>query len=212
MNILHFATGPYATNCYIAVSDGIADVIDPGMHSASAINDYLSENNLALGNIILTHGHIDHVRDAGELAHHHGASVYIHKADAFMLNEQIGFNEQARILFDVTSMRLVHNPQWLEPGSTIAIAGQDFTVHHCPGHSPGSVILQGKKLAFSGDVLFEGSVGRTDLPFSSPEEMTKTLKDIVLSLPDDLAILPGHGAHTTMRVERKSNPFLQELS
>ncbi|MBZ8177887.1 MBL fold metallo-hydrolase [Corynebacterium poyangense] len=212
MEILTFATGPYATNCYVIINDDIktAVVIDPGIHARPKIDALLADKELTLESILLTHGHIDHTRDAEALSSSHGVPVYLHPADHIMLTDlQGGVSQQAAILFNTSAMKPVKDLRGMGDNDEINAAGLTLTVVHAPGHSPGCVMFRGEDVCFSGDVLFRGSIGRTDLPGSDHQMMLKSLKEKVLPLADKLAILPGHGPGTTMRHERKTNPYLQ---
>ncbi|MDU0477815.1 MBL fold metallo-hydrolase [Staphylococcus chromogenes] len=213
MELMGFASGPYKTNCYILANDGHCVVIDPGMHTLHPLLAMLEDKQLTLDKIVLTHGHIDHTRDAGDLAKRLGVEVYIHAADEYMLATGEGVSEQTRVLFDADAMTPIPSPQHLNHGDTISLVGVDFEVRHAPGHSPGSVLLVAESisLCIAGDVLFKGSIGRTDLADSSHADMLVSLKEQVLTLPDELAVLPGHGPDTTIRAERQQNPFLQAL-
>lgn len=188
-------------------------VIDPGMHTATPLLAMMADKGLTLDKIVLTHGHIDHTRDAGELAKRCGVDVYIHESDEFMLSAGEGVNEQTRMLFDADAMVPIPAPKYLRHGDLIDIAGIDFEIRHAPGHSPGSVLLvsTAAQLCIAGDVLFRGSIGRTDLPVSSHSDMLTSLQEQVLTLPDEMGVLPGHGPDTTIRAERVQNPFLQQL-
>lgn len=212
MQLYAFAAGPYHTNCYVLINAETkqAAVIDPGMHARSRVEKILKEENATLSMVICTHGHIDHTRDAGELANAAGVPVWLHEADRFML-EDGGVSEQATVLFDVPGMERPNELRDLNHGEPLSIVGMDFELRHAPGHSPGSVLFVGEHACFSGDVLFNNSIGRTDLPGSDPQAMMDSLKHQVMTLPDELAILPGHGPDTTMRAERRSNPFLRGL-
>ena len=213
VKISGFATGPFQANCYI-VSDGErAVVIDPGMGAAAALNKVLSEQELALEKIILTHGHIDHVRDAGELAAQMGADgesvpVYLAQGDWFMVTEPgQGVSPEAARAHDVEHMHPIENLQELVAGP-LDMCGMEFDVRPAPGHSPGCMLLVGSQFVFTGDVLFAGSIGRTDLPKSDPGAMKKSLATQVATLPPELTALPGHGPGTTIAKELASNPFL----
>ncbi|OAG69545.1 Zn-dependent hydrolase [Corynebacterium ulcerans] len=209
MEILGFATGPYQTNCYAVVHGNQASVIDPGMHAQPQIEAFLAEQKVSLVQIVLTHGHIDHVRDAAVLANKWGVPVYIHDADAAFLDKGKGMSKESLLLFAAEDMPFPNNVQSLEHGQRIELGGEKFEVRHGPGHSPGSVLLVGSEFCFSGDILFKGSIGRTDLMHSDPQAMQETLKNQVLSLDNSLQILPGHGPMTTMRAERMNNPYLR---
>lgn len=211
MEIRGFATGPYQTNCYLVYDalDNKVTVIDPGMHAAAKLVEFFDETWLEPVQIVLTHGHIDHTRDAGTLAARYQVPVYIHPDDEFMLDAGDGVSEKSKILFDAKNMTPIKDLRHLCNGEALEIAGEQFVPRHAPGHSPGSTLLVGSEICFSGDVLFRGSIGRTDLMQSSPEDMQVTLRDVVLPLDDALQVLPGHGGTTTIRAERMTNPFLQ---
>lgn len=211
MNLFGFAAGPYQTNCYLLAHAGAAVVVDPGMHSHDRVVSLLEEHELTLESIVLTHGHIDHTRDAGQLARRFNVPVFIHPEDAFMLKGGEGVSEQSQVLFDAANMTPIEDLRELVDGQTLRIAGIDTQVLHAPGHSPGSVLLVGEEFAFTGDVLFQGSIGRTDLLGSDPAAMDASLRGPVWGMADSLQLLPGHGAVTSMRAERASNPFLQGL-
>lgn len=211
MQITGFAAGPYKTNCYLLANQGKAVVIDPGMHTHDKVVEFLAQNEVTLDKIVLTHGHIDHTRDAGQLARRFNVPVYLHAEDHFMLATG-GVSEKAAVLFDVANMVPIADLRELKGGDTVELAGETFTVSHAPGHSPGSVLLQAGDVCFTGDVLFKGAIGRTDLPQSDPAAMTASLRGPVLSLTDSVRVLPGHGGLTTMRAERAENPFLQGLT
>lgn len=211
MELLGFAAGPYQTNCYVLIDGHHATVIDPGMHAQTAIEQYLSQHHLKLEQVVLTHGHIDHTRDAASLANAWDVPVRIHQADAFMLKAGEGVSAESQVLFQAASMPQAHHLEFVHHGDTLTLAGEEFEVRHAPGHSPGSVLYVGTTVCFSGDVLFRGSIGRTDLPQSDPNAMTTSLREQVVNLPATLQVLPGHGPGTTMRAELASNPFLQAL-
>jgi len=212
MEILGFATGPYKTNCYVLVDGEHATIIDPGMHAATHLIDYFTEHHIEPERILLTHGHIDHTRDAGILAARYRIPVYIHEADAFMLTDGSGVSPESLILFDTKNMTPIADLRFYQHEDTLDIGEMRLVIKHAPGHSPGSVMLVGDVVAFTGDVLFKGSIGRTDLADSSPADMDNTLSKQVMGLSDDLQVLPGHGATTTVRAEKRSNPFLADYA
>ena len=210
MQLHGFAAGPYQTNTFVVVNDGKAGVVDPGMHAARHVIALLEETGAELSEIVCTHGHIDHVREAGDLAKRFGVPVYLHPADHFMLQED-GILPQSRVLFDVKKMVPIGDLRPLADAGTVTLAGIGFRTVHAPGHSPGSTLLVHEDLCFTGDVLFKGSIGRTDFDSSSPTDMDATLRGPVWDLADTLQLFPGHGDATTMRAERQTNPFLRML-
>lgn len=211
MQLMGFAAGPYKTNCYLLANEGRAVVVDPGMHAHDRVVETLNEQDLTLEAVVLTHGHIDHTRDAGQLALRYAVPVYIHADDAFMLEAGEGVSRESQVLFDAVNMTPVSDRRDLVDGETLTLAGVEFRLLHAPGHSPGCVILAADGFAFTGDVLFKGAIGRTDLAHSDPAAMEESLRGPVWGLDDSLQILPGHGPATTMRAERTTNPFLLRL-
>ncbi|MDO5031760.1 MBL fold metallo-hydrolase [Corynebacterium sp.] len=211
VEILGFAAGPYKTNTYIVANEKRAIIVDPGMHAAARVLELGKEHGLTFEAIVLTHGHLDHTREAGDLARQLSLPVYIHPADAFMLVDGAGVSPQSQVLFDAEHMLPIADLRELADGETLDVAGLSLALHHAPGHSPGSTILVGEGFALTGDVLFQGSIGRTDLEHSDNQAMQRSLRGPVWDLDDSLAILPGHGPTSTMRRERATNPFLAML-
>ena len=208
MRIAGFAAGPFQTNCYVVSNGDRAFVIDPGLGAHEAVSQLVQEQGLTVEAVVLTHGHIDHIRDAAAF----GLETFIHPADAFMLLRGEGVSEQARQLYDASAMPPIDNPTHIEDGQTLTVAGVELRVVHAPGHSPGCVMLVADDVVFSGDVLFRGSIGRTDLPDSDPAQMQESLRGPVWDLDDELQVLPGHGPATTVAQERATNPYLRQAN
>lgn len=218
--IASFPAGPFQANCYlVAPGEGArCVVIDPGMEAAPGVRQALAQYRLDVAGVIATHGHVDHVHSAASIADEHDVPVWIHPADREMLrNPLVGVSAQmGQMLVDrygTTDLVPPRHVRDLVDGQAVELAGMSFGVSHAPGHTPGCALLgldaeQGP-LTFSGDVLFAGSIGRTDLPGGSMASMVRTLRDVVLGLEDDRTILPGHGPTTTMARERATNPYLQ---
>lgn len=208
MRIAGFAAGPFQTNCYVVSNGDRAFVIDPGLGAHEAVSQMAQEQGLNVEAVVLTHGHIDHIRDAAAF----GVETFVHPADAFMLLRGEGVSEQARQLYDASAMPPIDNPTPLEDGQTLTVAGVDLRIVHAPGHSPGCVMLVADDVVFSGDVLFRGLIGRTDLPDSDPAQMQDSLRGPVWDLDDELQVLPGHGPATTVAQERATNPYLRQAN
>ena len=199
---------PFQQNCSIAWSAATkrGAVIDPG-GDLPAIREALKELGVTADKIVLTHGHIDHAGGAAELAEELRVEIVgPHAADKPLLDRLEAQGRQ----YGLDGVRNVTPTRFLEEGESVEIGGVAFDVPHCPGHSPGSVVLVAPSLKFAlmGDVLFQGSVGRTDLPGGSHERLIASIKTKVLPLGDDVSFLPGHGPGSTIGHERISNPFL----
>jgi glyoxylase-like metal-dependent hydrolase (beta-lactamase superfamily II) len=200
-----FKTGPIDNNVYVIVDEttGRCAVVDPGPDSAHIL-DTLNERGLTITAIVNTHGHWDHVVGNALFVRASGAPIYRHPLDEEMaqLADQIaglwGFSGEASPPAD-------HR---LEEGDTFAFGPHRFAVVHVPGHSPGSVCLIEDGIVIGGDVLFRGSVGRTDVPGGSLPQLLGGIRAKLLPLPDATRVLPGHGPETTIGRERDSNPFL----
>lgn len=206
MIINRLLVGDIGTNCYI-VSDETksAALIDPG-GDAPLILRTLKKSGLEVKAIILTHGHYDHIGAAGALAEATGAKICLHGQDEILLvNPSVNLSGlfSREISFDFKIERQ-------NDGDIISAGDLDFTVIHTPGHTPGSISLKIEDLLFSGDLLFAGSIGRTDFPYGSLKVLSQSLKK-VMSLPDETRILPGHGDPSTIGQERLTNPFITHL-
>ena len=217
MQIAGFTAGPFGTNTYVVINAGggadteggtkpEAFVVDPGKDSAAHVRKTVEDAGAELVAVVLTHGHIDHTRDCAEF----GLPVYIHPEDEVMLDPKWGAPGDFGRIFEVDSMKQPGDLRHLEAGETMTFAGMDFRIVHAPGHSPGSSLLIAQKedVVFAGDVLFAGSIGRTDLPLGDPAAMDRTLAGSVWDLDDALTVLPGHGPATTVAQERATNPYL----
>jgi hydroxyacylglutathione hydrolase len=210
MKIDRLVLGVYETNCYVLRSNELTEdclIIDPGM-DADELIDYLYEHGLNPPAVILTHGHIDHIAGLAQLRERFpDIKVYIHKLDDQMLSDA-GSN-----LSGISGMSFRTEPAdfFLEDNSRIEPAGIKLQVLHTPGHTPGGICLYSADdgLAFVGDTLFAGSVGRTDFPGGSMTQLVDGIKKKLFTLPDRTKIYPGHGPATSIANEKAHNPFLQ---
>ena len=201
-----------ATNAYVVATEpgGLAVVVD-APPEPEPIGAVLARHDLAAVGLVLTHGHVDHTGGSGALAGTTGAAVYVHPKDDFLtLHPQ----RQLEALFGIAppgSYELPKQFESLSDGQRLDLAGLELEVRHTPGHTPGHCCfyLEEQETLFSGDQLFAGSIGRTDLPGGDMAELLKSMKEKVLVLSDDTRVLPGHGPETTIGIERQTNPFLQ---
>lgn len=214
----------FGTNCYVLASGPGEQclVVDPGIGVLAALDEVLDRHRLRPAAVLLTHGHLDHVFSVAPVCGARGITAYIHPDDTDLLADPAkGLSIDLAMLFggrlpytapeDVTE---------LPDGGTITVAGITIMVDHAPGHTPGSVLFRlpgtgspfdAEELCLSGDVLFAGSIGRTDLPGGSMRTMLVSLRDKILPLDDATVVLPGHGPATTIGRERATNPYLHEV-
>ena len=198
----------FEQNCTIIWCEATkkAVVIDPG-GDVPLIQEAIKKTGVTVDRIWLTHGHIDHVGGAAELRD--ALKVPIegpHLSDKFLLDNVV--NSGAR--FGMTGVRDFAPDRWLDEGEKVSIGELSFDILHCPGHSPGSVVYFNAELRFAdvGDVLFNGSVGRTDLPGGDHATLLRSINEKLLPLGDDVGFICGHGAGSTIGQERMTNPFL----
>ena len=224
-----FPAGPLQANCYF-VSRGPGTgcaIVDPGMDAMEGVHAVVAEHNLRPAAVLITHGHFDHMWCAQDVASEYGCPVWIHPADRHLLGDPMAAisNESSAMLRSQLGMTDI--PEFAEPadvrdavdGARIEVDGLTFLVDHVPGHTPGTVFYRVdydgpedvSQVMFSGDFLFAGSIGRTDLNGGSHPQMQDSLRDRVLPLDDDIVVLPGHGGQTSIGRERAANPFLAEL-
>jgi len=184
------AVGLYQANCYILGCKETKEgaVIDPGDEVARIVNE-ITRSALAIKYILLTHGHVDHVGGAADLKRATKAPVLIHKQDSFGL----GFKPDG----------------YLSDGQKLQVGNYMMTIIHTPGHSPGGVCIHAPGVIFTGDTLFAGSIGRSDLPGASHDQLIKGVVKKVFTLGDELRVYPGHGPHTTIGRERRTNPWFR---
>ncbi len=237
MFVAGFPTGVFAANCYVVAATHGAEcvVVDPGQDAALAVAEVVREHRLKPVAVLLTHGHLDHMWSVLPVCGTYDATCWVHRDDRAMLADPL-----AGIPAEWAGALLGNGETFAEPdevrelsdGASVDVAGLTFSVDHTPGHTPGSVTFripyapagpahmaglpsdvgdEATELMFAGDLLFAGSIGRTDLPGGDHPAMLRSLADKVLPLDDQTVVLPGHGDQTTIGQERKTNPYLQGL-
>jgi hydroxyacylglutathione hydrolase len=209
LDIVSFTDYGFGSNTYLAVNEETREavLIDAGA-SASKVLEYLEDNDIKLVAILLTHGHPDHLLSLHEVAEATGAPSYMHPEDAQLLEyiPPMFLNMMGLDKLDIPEELLP-----LEDGQELELAGMTFKVFHTPGHSGGSVCFLSDGVLFAGDLVFRGSIGRTDFPGGSMDTLLKSVKEKVFTLPTDTRILPGHMDATVVGWEKRTNPFLAGL-
>ena len=226
-----FPAGPLQANCYLVARGRGAGcaVVDPGMDAIEGVRSVAAEHDLTPQAVLVTHGHFDHLWNAQDVAAEWGCPVWIHPADRHLLSDPMAAisNESAAMLRGQLGLD-GELPEFVEPadvrdavdGATFDVDGVTFTVAHVPGHTPGTLYYlidypdndEVSQVMFSGDFLFAGSIGRTDLVGGSHPQMIDSLRDRVLPLRDDVVVLPGHGPQTSVGRERTTNPYLVQIA
>lgn len=213
-----FEAGPWRTNCWIlSQGDGTECVIvDPGMDAVPRIADVIAERRLKPVAVLLTHGHIDHMFSVLPVASGYDIPAFVHPSDRDRIADPY-----SKMTADTRGMLKQLGVEFAEPSDVrevvdaerVALAGFDFVVRHAPGHTQGSVVFEfmhdTAPSLFSGDVLFAGSIGRTDLEGGSSDDMDRTLANVILPMADETVVHCGHGPSTTIGRERRSNPYLR---
>jgi glyoxylase-like metal-dependent hydrolase (beta-lactamase superfamily II) len=201
------AVGPIETNCYLfgCSETRQAVIIDPG-DEPERICALVHLHQAEISALVLTHGHYDHLGGVGDLRRKFSCPVMIHKAEAETLTDpraNMSFLLGAGVALDPAE-------RLLEDGDTVAVGNLTLSVIHTPGHSPGGICLHWEKILFGGDLLFMMSIGRTDLPGGSFQQLENSIRTKVYTLPDDTLVYPGHGEKTTVGFEKKNNQFVPE--
>ena len=207
MKIIQIPNGAFVENCYLVVDESAGEcaIVDPG-EEAGLILHKVGETGARPVGIWITHAHIDHVQGVPRIHAETGAPIFLHPADRPLYDH---VPEQAAAFGLAPVSRLPPPDRSWVPGESVRVGGLTFDVRHTPGHSPGSVSLAGEGVVFSGDALFQGSIGRTDLPGGHLETLLGSIERELLVLPDSTIVYSGHGPRTTIGVERGANPFLR---
>ena len=201
---------PFQQNCSLVydAESKIGAVVDPG-GDVDMILDAITQSGVKVEKILLTHGHIDHAGGAAELKEKLNVPIEgPHPEDGFLLETL----DQTGAQYGMTDARPVTPDRWLKEGDTVTVGGLSFAVYEAPGHTPGSVVFfnDANRFALVGDVLFQGSIGRTDFPRGDHATLIRSIKEKLYPLGDDVVCLPGHGQPCQIGVERQTNPFLNE--
>ena|SRR6218665_3894070 len=205
-----FTFNPFQENTYLLYDDqGTAFIIDPGNSTASEdleLKQFIEEKKLKLSRLLLTHGHIDHILGNKFIFDTFGLVPEMHKDDLFFIDRMM----QSAAMYGLSVEQSPSPHKFLEEGDSIQLGAYVLECIHTPGHSPGSVSFYNRenKLLIGGDVLFRGSIGRSDLPMGDHETLIRSIHEKVLALGDDIKVYSGHGPATTTGLERQSNPFL----
>lgn len=204
MEIHSFQVTPFFENCFVVCDGGEALVIDPGDVTPRMLR-LLAD--CSVRGIVNTHCHCDHCGGNAELKAKTGADLLLHPEDLPLLRSM---DVQAR-MFGIGTASSPDPDRFLNEGDEVAVGAARFKVLHTPGHSPGHIVLVGDGIALVGDVLFAGSIGRTDLPGGDYRQLLQSIHDKLLTLPDETVVYSGHGPETTIGAERRTNPFLAGL-
>jgi glyoxylase-like metal-dependent hydrolase (beta-lactamase superfamily II) len=216
-----FPSGAFQANCFVlAAGAGQACVVvDPGQDAEDPLRQVLGEHSLTPVAVLLTHGHFDHVYSVTPVCDGNDIPAWIHPDDRAMLSDPLrGLSPDALAFFGGRlTMREPREVRVLTDGAVLEIAGLRVVVDHTPGHTEGSVVFRtssadDERILLSGDTLFAGSIGRTDLPGGDPRKIMASLHAKVMTLPDETLVLPGHGPTTTIGRERATNPFVRGMS
>jgi glyoxylase-like metal-dependent hydrolase (beta-lactamase superfamily II) len=210
ITICDFVFGPFQENSYVLYDETRECVIiDPGNNTASEdkkLSDFISENNLIVKRLILTHGHIDHINGNKYVFDTYGLLPEVHQNDVYFIEKHLA----SATMYGLPAQQSPMPETYLKEGDVIEFGNSKLQTIHTPGHSPGSLTFYNKeeKFMIAGDVLFYGSIGRTDLPMGNMNDLISSIKNKLFNLGDDMKVYNGHGQSTTIGFEKLHNPFL----
>lgn len=227
MLVAGFPTGPLGNNCYVAAvaPNHPCVIVDPGKDALAGVEQLVAEHSLRPVAVLITHGHFDHTWSLGAVCAKYDIPAYIHQADRFMLADPMaGMSAEFKNLIsqmDDGSITFGEPAQVVafDTAQVLELAELEIIVEPAPGHTKGTTVYrlaaggapEQPPIIFSGDFLFQGSIGRTDLPGGDLTQMFESLRTVILPLPDETVVLPGHGETTTVGAERATNPYLRQV-
>jgi glyoxylase-like metal-dependent hydrolase (beta-lactamase superfamily II) len=210
ITICDFVFGPFQENTYVLYDETReCVVIDPGNNTASEdkkLSDFISENNLIVKRLILTHGHIDHINGNKYVFDTYGLLPEVHQSDVYFIEKHLS----SATMYGLPAQQSPMPKTYLKEGDVIEFGNSKLQTIHTPGHSPGSITFYNveQKFMIAGDVLFYGSIGRTDLPMGNMDDLISSIKNKLFNLGDEMKVYNGHGQSTTIGFEKLHNPFL----
>ena len=210
MNVHVLPSGPILTNAYLLTEPGRAEavLVDAPAGVWALVEPILAAERCRLASLWLTHGHWDHTQGAAEVVRRAAPVVFAHAADRPLYEDP---ELMRRLMLPEAAVEPVRVDRWLEDGDSVEALGQRISVRHVPGHCPGSLMFHfaGAGVAFAGDALFRGNVGRTDIPGGDFDQLEESIRTRIYTLPDTTTVYPGHGAPTTVGEEKASNPHVR---
>jgi glyoxylase-like metal-dependent hydrolase (beta-lactamase superfamily II) len=215
-----FPAAAFGTNCYVVATGPGQEcvVVDPGIGVVDQLDDLLREHRLQPVAVLLTHGHLDHTFSVTPVCGARGIPAYVHSGDRYRVADPVSsLGPQLLEMFGSLTWSEPDDVRVLEDGAALSLAGLELTVDHAPGHTEGSILFRTEAsgdvppVCLTGDVLFAGSIGRTDLAGGDGAAMEQSLRTKILPMADETVVLPGHGPQTTIGAERATNPYLRGL-